>query len=335
MKIRWHIEAFRRSDFEAMLTIGMTMLLLVEGLSVAQTSAQHGLVAAQDNTYFAFPVMGRMHWTGNRLAGCEYCDSNPILWAVDRQGRREAVAFQISGADHTYVYEVASGSDGSLTAVGLATSGDVITGNFIAWISPDTTRQVVTRVWPFSPNVVTVASDGTIWTVGAVMNDNFREVNPNVLRHYTPAGQLLASTIVRGTRPNSGGAYRVSSISALMASNDRIGWLTDVCQYFEFSFEPVQLGSYSCPNRYTKINDVGGVALSSANDLLLGSKWLAPLAPLELDRASKTWKPVPVARDSGNTRNILGFDGLTLVTSPMSSSMRTYAWSDQPSVGGQ
>ena len=68
MKIRW--------------LIGI-LPLLAAGLLPGQTSAQHGLVAAQDNTYFAYPMLGHMRWTGNRLAGCEYCDSRPLLWAVD------------------------------------------------------------------------------------------------------------------------------------------------------------------------------------------------------------------------------------------------------------
>ncbi len=123
-----------------------------------------------------------------------------------------------------------------------------------------------------------------------------------------------------------------------MASNDHIGWLTDACQYVEFSFESVQLGSYTCPNGYDRQHMVdGGVALSSANDLLIlptGGRPLGPLAPLELDRAANTWKTVPVTLDSAEPQLILGFDGLTLVTSGYSKSanslsMRRYAWSER------
>jgi hypothetical protein len=319
MKIRWLI---------------WTLPLLAGGPLLGQTSAQRGLVAAQENVPFLYPLVGQVRWTGSRLTGCDYCFSKPILWAVDRQGNREAVAFDVPGAYYAQIRDVAAGPDGSLTAVGLAMSGDSRMATFIAWISPDTTRQVVTRVWPYNPYAVTVAPDGTIWTVGPVMNDTPRVVNPNVLRHYTPSGQLLASTIVHGLRKSEGGLYSVSSTSVLMASNDRIGWLTMACQYVEFSFEGVQLGVYTLPSGYTKIIDVSGIALSAADDLLVGGKWLAPLAPLELERATSTWKPVPVSRDSGNTQMLLGFDGLTLVTSSMASSMRRFTWSDEPSVGG-
>jgi hypothetical protein len=305
----------------------------------SQTPAQHGLALAQDNLTFLFPLSGHMRWTGSRLAGCDFCESNhPILWAVDRQGVRSAVAFNITGAGYTNVRDVAAGPDGSLSAVGLAISGDSRMTTFIAWLSPDGTRQILTQAWPYSPQVATVAADGTIWTMGAMMNDNHRVVYPNVLRHYTQSGQLLASTFVQGVRKSSTGLYNVSAASALMASNDRIGWLTQTCQYIEFSFDAVQLGSYACPNGYTSIADVSGVALSSANDLLVGGKWLAPLAPLELDRAASTWTPVTVLQDSGKTQMLLGFDGLTLVTSAKSSLpsfMRRYSWSDAMPPAGQ
>ena len=316
------------------------MLALLTGSLLSQTSAQHSLSLDQDNLSFPSPLMGHMRWTGNRLAGCDFCDSRPVLWTVDRQGNRTFVAFEIPEAASTTVRDVAAGLDGSLTAVGWAISGDSRMGSFIAWISPDSAHQVITRVWPYCPQVVTVGPDGTGWTVGAMMNDNYRQVYPNVLRHYTPSGQLLASTIVRNVRPNSGGTYQVSEVSALMASTDRIGWLTQTCQYIEFSFEATQLGNYTCPNGYRRIIDIGGVALSSADDILVG-KWLAPLAPLELDRATNTWKPVPVPHDSGNTRTLLGFDGLTLVTQAMpsvpngSTWMRRYTWSDGSSIGGR
>jgi hypothetical protein len=290
---------------------------------------------------FWYPVSGHMRWMGNHLAGCDYCEGkHPIVWAVDRQGKRQAFDFDIPGAGYINVRDVAVGQDGSITAVGLAISGEHRLGNFIATISPDGARQQITQVRPYSPAVVTVVADGTIWTVGAVMMTD-RNQQPwlaNVLRHYTPSGQLLASTLVQNVKGNSGGVAEVSQASVLMASNDRIGWLTQVCQYIEFSFEAVQLGNYVCPNGYNDTPGISGVALSSANDLLVGGKWLSALTALELDRAGHTWKPVAVLKDSGETQRLLGFDGLTLVTSASSrlpSFMRRYDWYGQPSGPAQ
>jgi hypothetical protein len=106
----------------------------------------------------------------------------------------------------------------------------------------------------------------------------------------------------------------------------------------EFSLDPIQLGSYDCPNDIKSITQVSGIALSTANDLVLGGPWLAPLAPLQLERSSGTWTPITVARDAGKTQQILGFDGLTLVTSAMTdlpSYMRRYDWSGTAPTGSQ
>ncbi len=312
--------------------------LLASGLLATQGWAQRGLVLSTDGVPFPYPLSGKMRWTGSRLAGCDFCVGRPILWSVDPQGNRRSVTLEIPGAGYVQARDVAAGPDGSLTAVGFAISDDSRTGTFLAWISPDTTHQVITRVWPYSPNVIAVAPDGTIWTVGAMMNDNHRTVHPNVLRHYTPSGQLLASTIVQGVRKGSAGLYEASNGSVLMTSNDRVGWLTDTLQYIEFSFEAVQLGTYNCPSMgYANAGDLPGIALSSGDDLLIGAKWQAPLTALELDRATGTWKPVPVHSDSGITQMLLGFDGLTLVTSAggNSAAMRRYNWSAAPAGSGQ
>jgi hypothetical protein len=310
--------------------------MLAAVLLPGQTSAQRGLAKSEDNLPFLFPAgMGKMRWTGTHLAGCDFpISKNPILWTVDRQGNRMSVAFDIPGAGYLQIRDMAAGPDGSLVAVGLAISDDSHMGTFIVWIPQDRSRQVITRVWPYSPQVVTVAPDGTIWTVGAMMNDTPRVVYPNVLRHYGPSGQLLASTMVRGVWKNLGGVYTVSDASILMASNDRIGWLTLAYQYVEFSFDAVQLGSYACPNGYKDVADITGIALSAADDLLVGGKWGASLAPLELDRANNTWKPAPVSQTSGKSEWLLGFDGLTLVTRA-GGSLSRYTWSDAPPVGGQ
>jgi hypothetical protein len=310
-----------------------TLPLLVAG----PAAAQRQLTAMHSDVSVYVPTTGHIpRWTNNRLVGCDQCEGSPLLYTDDRQGVREIVRLDVPGAGYTAAYDVAAGPDGSLAAVGLAMSDDSRMGTFIAWISADRSRQVITRVWPYAPFAVTIAPDGTIWAVGPVMNNNYRMVYPNVLRHYAPTGQLLASTEVWRNRRSKGGTYNVSQTSALMASNDRIGWLTAACQYIEFSFDAVELGRYGCPNSYSDINELGGVALSSANHLFVGAKnAVAPLAPLELDRATNAWKPVPVLEDSGNTQRLLGFDGLTLITKAAAPFVRRYALSDQTSAGGQ
>jgi hypothetical protein len=247
---------------------------------------------------------------------------------VDTGGRSETVALDIAASAFTYVHDVTVGADGSMAAVGRAISGDSRKGTFIVWISPDRSRQVVTRVWPFTPHVVTMGLDGTIWAVGAVVTDEYRVMYPNVLRHYSPSGELLTSTNVLNALPSKGGAYTVNEASTLMVSADRVGWLTLACQYMEFSLDGVELGRYNCPSGYRSNLSVGGIAMSPSGDVVVGAKQAAPLTPLELNRATGGWRAVTVLQDSGNTNEILGFDGLTLMTRA-GLAVRRYAWAGQ------
>jgi len=304
--------------------------LLSLGLPPTHGLAQGKLTAIQGHVGYLVPARGHMRWTSNLLVGCDYCEGRPTLWTTDRQGNRENIALEIAGAELISVRDVAAGPDRSLAVVGLAVSGSARMGTFLVWISPDRSKQTITRVWPFAPSVVTLAPDGTIWAVGDVSKDDARGwVHHNVLRHYTPSGQLLASTVLRDVRPLANGFREVSQTSTLISSDDRIGWMTLSCQYIEFSFDAVELGRYSCPTGDARVGDLAGVALSRSNDLLVGSKWLAPVAPLQLNRATGTWTPVPVSQDSEKTWMILGFDDSTLVTASTSSTMHRYDWSGQ------
>jgi hypothetical protein len=263
------------------------------------------------------------------LAGCDvYCEGTPILSLTDKLGNRQTVNLNIPGSDYVIVRDVAAGADGSLIAVGVALSGDSRTGTFIAWISPDRTRQTITRTWPYSASTVAVAADGTIWTAGAEMTQSGLYLHPNMIRHYMSSGQLLGSTIVSGAR-RLNGMYNVTDGSWLVVSGDKVGWFTRTCQYFEFSLDDVQSGRYDCPASISSFTQIGGIALSSADDVLIATKQVAPLTVVALDRSTDTWQPVLIQPDSGKQpKHIYGFDGLILVTNANSNQVRRYSWSN-------
>jgi hypothetical protein len=304
-----------------------TVFLAAWGLYPTLALAQRQLVPTyQDVGVTTTGRWPRLH--NGLLAGCDvYCEGAPILSLTDKLGSRQTVNLNIPGSDYVYVRDVAAGADNSLVAVGVALSGDSRTGTFIAWISPDRARQTITRTWPYSPFAVAVAADGTIWTAGSVMTQSGLYLNPNVIRHYTSSGQLLASTIVSGARQHNG-MWDGSHDSRLMVSGDRVGWFTEACQYFEFSLDDVQLGRYDCPPGMS-ITQVGGIALSSADDVLIATKQVAPLTVVALDRSTGNWQQVVIQPDSGKQpKHVYGFDGLTLVTNANSNQVRRYSWSN-------
>jgi hypothetical protein len=313
-------------------------LLLTTCALSGQTPAQRRALVHGGEVWIPGPPLDHVpRWNGSLLVGCDQCRSNgPLLWTVDRQGRRDEIAFELAGAGFIAVDDIASGSDGALAVAGYALSNDSRIASFIAWISPDRKRQIVTRTWPFCPYMVALVPDGTIWAVGPVkVGDTTDNLTPNVLRHYDPSGRMIAAADVKARGYN--GLAEVASGSYLRASPDRVGWLTHGCEYIEFSFSAVEIGRYNCPNGIWDSHSVGGIALSSANDVLVGGKDNGPLlTPFELDRARHTWNPVAVPADTANGwDHILGFDGLTLVTYPLAfpaGKLRWFNWAEGPAA---
>ncbi len=314
------------------------VLLFNCGLYAQAPKAPRALVYEREAWVPGAPIGRVPEWNGSLLVGCDPCQARePILYMIDRQDRRDELVFELPGSGYIYVGGIGSGPDGALVVVGFGMSDDSRMASFIAWISPDRKRQIVTRTWPYLPFKVTVATDGTIWTVGPVRNGyNTATPDPNVIRHYDSSGHLLASASVNA-RPD-GNLVEVSSASRLMASSDRIGWLTGGCEYIEFSFDANELGRYNCPSGMLDGTDMDGVALSAGNSVVLGGKRNTPFAPLELNRAKRTWEPVPVPTDAArNWHLILGFDGLSLVTfahDPGSGKLRRFGWGTDAAATG-
>jgi hypothetical protein len=309
----------------------VSLLLAICALS-GQTPAHRRALVHESEDWIPGPPLDHVpEWNGSLLVGCDQCQSwGPILFTVDRQGRRDEVVFELPGSGFVNVDGMSSGPDGALAVVGYALSDDSRIARFIAWISPDRKRQIVTRVGPFRPYKVTVAPDGTIWTVGPVKaGDTTDDLYPNVLRHYEPSGRLLATATVKA-RPFLASA-EVAAGSNLLASSDRIGWLTYGCEYIEFSFSAMEMGRYNCPLGAVNSFDVDGIGLSAEDDVVVGGRPKPPFAPLELNRITRTWDPVPVPADAARSwHRVIGFDGLSLVTLSGGDKLRRFIWGEPP-----
>lgn len=163
---------------------------------LAQSAGQHGPLVSNGDTWMQGPsITSLFRWNGSRFVGCDPCQAkSPVLFSVDSQGNREEIIFSLPGAGFVGALDYAAGRDGALVVVGYAVNNVPQTAFFIAWISPDRKRQIVTETWPYYPRIVTVGPDGTIWTMGQVKRDtSMAPLHYNVLRHYDPSGKLLAA----------------------------------------------------------------------------------------------------------------------------------------------
>jgi hypothetical protein len=270
-------------------------------------------------------------WRGGALLGVEKSDAKaPVLYLVDRGGRREEFLFSIPESSWIGISGIALAEDGTIGLCGGATTAEAIGTRFIAIISPDHKRQTLIRTWPYQAQQIALAPDGTIWTAGVITDDaNTRVVVYNVLRRYERSGKLLASWSVRAKARAQMGPNAVdSSHPYLMASRDRVGWLSNGGEYFEYSLDGREIGQYAPPAGvvfgWPGANDtfnhpdlsersaphVLDAALSQNNDLLLcafkgdnSRTWQL----LRLDRESRTW--VPATAEQKGWPSVAGFDG--------------------------
>lgn len=135
--------------------------------------------------------------------------------------------FTAPGADHTYVRGFSRGPDGIVAVCGLAMN-EGSANPFLATISADGVSQQIVRTGPYVPNVVSVAPDGTFWTVGRELDADLSEktgvnLEAGVLRHFDRSGNSLGAFVPRSSISDT--TTLASGSSFLVTSHDRVGWL--------------------------------------------------------------------------------------------------------------
>lgn len=106
-------------------------------------------------------------WSSGALAGVDFNRSKaPLVYATDREGRREEIRVDLPGAMTVSVLGAVHGSDGVMAVIGTAENADHA-GYFLILNSPDRQRRTVIQLSPYRAQLVTIAGDGTIWTVGS------------------------------------------------------------------------------------------------------------------------------------------------------------------------
>jgi hypothetical protein len=295
------------------------MVLAASILCVPAQNAQSKRGLVSDHEIQTSSLRGSVpRWAARLLVGYEDDHTAaPVLYTVDRDGKREEILFTFPDASVINISDVAASADGELAIIGGAETRDGRGATFIARIAPDHKRQVITRVWPYCPGAVTFAPDGTVWTIGHLKDEaNTREIANHVLRRFDPSGRMLSSTVVDDK------AWQTDEISQLRASRDRVGWFTRDMQYIEFSLDGSETGRYALPADPV---DSGGAALSEDNDVVIGTWTEKKRDYVILDRESGSWTPISLSQpDAQKAGRLLGFDGATLVTHSGNTTLRCF-----------
>jgi hypothetical protein len=270
-------------------------------------------------------------WGGNALLVAEGSVAEPSSFvAYDRKGAVVfSAGFSVEGAAHANVYSFARGADGTAGICGLAFDREGRRAPFISWISADGSTQKIIRTEPYVPELITVAPDGTLWTVGYELNPDLLESSgvdrhAGVLRHWDRAGKQLAAWIPRSSLSTF--LYLNPTNGFLSAGKERVGWLRFLPAQNEGAYVEALPGGtiveYPLPalpllSGGRSAVAYGGLALTDAEDVYV-TAWDIPTrqhaSAYRLDRAARQW--IPVALPGGGTTKfalLYGASGAELV----------------------
>jgi hypothetical protein len=225
--------------------------------------------------------------------------------------------FFIPGASNTAVDGFARGADGTVALCGRSYASDGRGAPFIAWISADGNSQQVIRTEPYSPRVIAVAPDGTLWTVGKELNSDGSEksgvnLDAGVVRHFDRTGKSLGTFIPRSSIQDS--THLTNQQSLLAAAADRAGWLhfdrSNRGAYVEISSDG-NIATYPMPQTQAKGMRFGGIAFTDSGDVFAevdNPDGNSNFSLFALNRSAGQWLPVRIPA-SGRWALLLGGSG--------------------------
>ena len=177
----------------------------------------------------------------------------------------EAIRIEIGDFDR--------GEDASIVFCALAFTGEGKQASFIGWITPDGTQSRLVRTTPYAPFKISLAADGSVWTVGQTptYDEDGRSVGvalqARVLRHFDSSGNLIQSFFPSSQFLKSG--PRLIS-GFLVAGTDRLGWYSPASGesvYVEIPFDGSNFRTY--PGLASGSSRVTGFTITSSGEAFL------------------------------------------------------------------
>jgi len=280
-------------------------------------AAQEIPVFEHERDMYVSPGQSGSIWSGPLLLRYEdTMTDSPLVEAIDRDLNRDRIPFEIPGASKIQILRLGAGADGSILVGGNAFSRDSRRAGFIAWITPDRKGRTLIQTEPFRPQTVVMSSDGVIWAAGHLWDGvDGRHNTFNIIRRYDKTGILLSTLNVKNAicDPRLMGDGDADSASRLLASKDRVGWLTSGYEYIEFSLDGEIRDRFAGPHG-PEITGLSGWGMSQDNQIVLDMEKGSNSYVVVLDRRTRTWIPLPIpGHKTPGWVQIIGFDGTTLI----------------------
>lgn len=300
------------------------VVLVLTGTTAAPLISAASLTYVQEiNSPITTQLTRLPKWTKGGLLTVQINPKQPLIWRFTGNGAL-SVPLSIPGAESTLIYDFDQGGDGTICVSGSATDGKGHVAPFVAWISPNSASAHITQMGLYRPAMITMAPDGTVWTVGSevsIATDPPRIVpTAGVIRHLDRTGKTISSFVSQSTIRNP--LLTLSgSRNTLRAIKDRIAWYSVDGRYVEISLAGEILTDIVVEIPAGEGEPMTGnvsFALTDKGEAFLNVSYSVPHTGIEsprtyvLDRSVRAWRPVQVAGEppSRGTGYIFGVDDI-------------------------
>ena len=261
-------------------------------------------------------------WSGGAFVRCDVDGvTTPTIHSIDSTGQDSLFVFSLPGAKTIHVTGIAHGRNNALAIVGGAFDDSGHIAQFISWVSPDRNVVNTMRTSGYIPKYVSVAPDGTIWTVGwepSDPNNYATPLNPgvNIVRHFDSSVKLLDSYVPQRSMPSR--LHAVGNGGYLVASSDRIGLYEKDSPYREILFADKRVTEYPGIQIHPR-ESILGMAVTDDGSVFVNTSAYEGSRGFhlyELDRNQAEWVPIDwpsVHPTQAKLWNLLGGDGNTLM----------------------
>lgn len=240
----------------------------------------------------------------------------PTFYTLNRNGKFVSSATpELTEVTGVSLADFDRAPDGSIVYTGQSASAYGEPQPFLVYLSPQGETAQVIPTAPYWPWMLTVAPDGTVWTVGYEMiHRDIRapELNPNdgVLRHFDATGKLIRSDIPQ-SQFTPGRQFTRLGYGFLVATLNRVSWYTPKnnllaprSEYLEISPGSQQTQHYPGLPPPTKEGFYIGFAVTDAGEVFVSYEDRTNPQPrppdyhirtvYRLDRGASQWVPVAV-----------------------------------------
>lgn len=293
-------------------TLVAILACIVPALSLA---AQNRAV---DVSRFAIAMrsanVGLEKWCHGHVVSTDVSQLDAVTFTIaDPQGEALEFTFSLPNTTRIWVHGFDLDSAGTLVFSGMTYSSEGRLAPFIAIKGNADKTATLIGTFPYFPYAISVAPDGSIWTVGGETINGRTSgpgIDPNagVLRHFDRSGRLIGSALPQSALKATG---RIVD-GFLVATATKVGWYSSTTGpgvYVEMTPDLKTQNAYAGMPGPAGSGQVLGFVLTESGEAYL--TWNVPKlsrTTYQLDRSANRWVDVNIPHLENNFAPVLRGD---------------------------